>query len=107
MKHFFEASELSSQGKVSGKAYLEFLRTPSMSVGIYVLPAGATDQQAAHQQDEIYYVVRGRARMRIGPEDREVVPGSVIFVEAEMEHRFHTIQEELALLVVFAPAEGS
>jgi hypothetical protein len=31
--------------------------------------------------------------------------GSVIFVEAELEHRFYDIEEELEVLVFFAPAE--
>ena len=63
------------------------------------------DLQQPHQQDEIYYVVRGRARFKAGDEEREVAPGSVIFVAAEVEHRFHDIREELTVLVFFAPPE--
>lgn len=88
-----------------GTLYQEFLRVPSMSAGLYVLAAGATDPQRPHHQDEMYYVVRGRARFRAGDEDREISAGSVLFVPAEVEHRFHDIAEELALLVFFAPAE--
>jgi mannose-6-phosphate isomerase-like protein (cupin superfamily) len=88
-----------------GKAYSEFLRVPSMSVGVYVLAAGAQDTQSPHHEDEMYYVVRGRARFRAGDEDREVSAGSVLFVAAEVEHRFYDIQEELAVLVFFAPPE--
>jgi hypothetical protein len=40
-------------------------------------------------------------------EDREVGPGAVIFVKAGDEHRFHSISEDLTLLVFFAPAEYS
>jgi len=54
----------------------------------------------------MYYVVRGRARFRAGEVDREISAGSVLFVAAEVEHRFHDIQEELAVLVFFAPAES-
>ena len=32
--------------------------------------------------------------------------GSVIFVQAGVEHRFHDITEELLVLVFFAPAES-
>ena len=76
-----------------------------MSAGVYVLPAQGNDPQKPHNQDEVYYVVRGRARMQVGAEDRAVAAGSVIFVEAHLEHRFHEIQEELVVLVFFAPAE--
>ncbi|PYX90546.1 MAG: cupin domain-containing protein [Acidobacteria bacterium] len=76
-----------------------------MSAGVYVLPAQGNDPQKPHNQDEVYYAVRGRARMQVGAEEREVAAGSVIFVEAHLEHRFHEIQEELVVLVFFAPAE--
>jgi quercetin dioxygenase-like cupin family protein len=76
-----------------------------MSAGVYVLAAGAADHQSPHQQDELYYVIRGKSRMRVGSEDRSVAVGSVIFVAAHEEHRFHDIEEELTVLVFFAPAE--
>ena len=76
-----------------------------MSAGVYVLPKGGMDLQKPHREDEMYYVVRGRARMQIGSEHAEVSNGTVIFVEAEAEHRFYDIQEELEVLVFFAPAE--
>jgi mannose-6-phosphate isomerase-like protein (cupin superfamily) len=77
-----------------------------MSAGLYTLPAGSVDPQKPHKEDEMYYVVRGQARMRVGSEDRVISAGSVIFVAAEVEHRFHDIAEELVLLVFFAPAES-
>jgi quercetin dioxygenase-like cupin family protein len=77
-----------------------------MSAGLYVLPAGAIDPQRQHHEDEMYYVVRGKARFRAGEKDQEVSPGSVLFVAAEVEHRFYDISEELAVLVFFAPAES-
>ena len=88
------------------KAYLEFLRVPSMSAGLYVLAAGAEDQQNPHHEDEMYYVVRGRGRFRAGDEHYAVAAGSVLFVAAEVEHKFYEISEELAVLVFFAPAEN-
>jgi mannose-6-phosphate isomerase-like protein (cupin superfamily) len=105
MNHFFDLHDLNRQRAANGKLYLEFLRVPAMSAGVYVLPKGATDPQKPHREDEMYYVVRGRAHMQIGNERSEVRAGSVIFVEAEAEHRFHDVEEELEVLVFFAPAE--
>jgi mannose-6-phosphate isomerase-like protein (cupin superfamily) len=105
MSHSFHIDELSRQRAALGKLYFEFLRVPTVSAGVYVLPKGGTDPQKPHRQDEMYYVVRGRARMQIGAGRVEVRAGSVIFVEAELEHRFYDIQEELEVLVFFAPAE--
>jgi quercetin dioxygenase-like cupin family protein len=102
---FASLPEIAEQRAQSGKSYHEFLRIPAMSAGLYVLTAGGTDHQKPHREDEIYYVVRGRARFKAGFEDREVSAGSVIFVAAEVGHRFYDITEELAVLVFFAPAE--
>ncbi|MGA8620236.1 MAG: cupin domain-containing protein [Candidatus Sulfotelmatobacter sp.] len=103
---FATLPEIEEQRAQSGTPYREFLRVPAMSAGLYVLPAGGTDRQKPHREDEIYYVLRGRARFQAGVEDREISAGSVIFVAAEVGHRFYDIEEELALLVVFAPAES-
>ncbi|MGB6310875.1 MAG: cupin domain-containing protein [Steroidobacteraceae bacterium] len=102
---FFECGGVERERNRLGKDYLEFLRVASMSAGIYVLAAGATDRQSPHGQDELYYVVQGRGRMQAGAHDRAVSAGSLIFVGAQVEHRFHAIEEELTLLVFFAPAE--
>ena len=103
---FFKIEQLEKQRSESGRRYLEFLRVPAMSSGVYVLPAGGQDPQKPHNEDELYYVVRGHARVRVGAEDRDVGPGSVIFVGAKVPHQFHDITEELAVLVFFAPAES-
>ena len=107
MKAWFgNVGELDRQRAASGKLYGEFLRVAALSAGLYVLPAGATDLQRPHHEDEMYYVVRGKARFRAADEDQEISAGSVLFVAAEVEHRFHAITEELAVLVFFAPAES-
>lgn len=106
MKHFHNISEIEADRRQQGKRYLEFLRVPAMSAGLYVLKAGDKDTQNPHREDEIYYVVRGRARMQVDDEDQPVSAGSVIFVEAHKEHRFHDIEEDLEILVLFAPAES-
>jgi mannose-6-phosphate isomerase-like protein (cupin superfamily) len=106
VSEIFAVDELLAKRLQAGRSYLEFLRVPAMSAGVYVLRAGAPDQQQPHHQDEIYYVVRGKAKMRIGEEERSVGAGSVIFVEAGLEHRFFDLEEELVVLVVFAPEEN-
>lgn len=82
-----------------------------MSLGLYSLPAGGADPQQPHTEDEVYYVISGRAQIRVGAagaeEDRAVQPGSIVFVAANVPHRFHSIAEDLTILVFFAPAEGS
>ena len=102
---FYQTAEIDQQRAQSGKLYREFLRAPAMSAGLYALAAGSTDPQRPHHEDEMYYVVRGRGRFKAGEEDREVSAGSVIYVAAEVEHRFYDIEEEIVVLVFFAPSE--
>ena len=106
-KKVYQLASVEAERAAEHKRYLEFLRLPAMSSGLYVLEAGADDQQRPHAEDEIYYVLRGHGRMRVASEDFAVLPGQLIFVPAKVEHRFHSIREQLELLVVFAPAESS
>ena len=101
----FELSRLISERQASNQLYLEFLKVPDLSMGLYVLPVGGEDPQSPHTEDEVYYVVSGRARIIVAGEDRNVQAGSIVYVPKNMEHRFHAIEEELTVLVFFAPAE--
>jgi len=103
----FDLSRLLAEAKAKDQAWLEFLRVPSLSMGIYRLKAGQADQQRPHTEDEVYYVVSGKASFRAGDEMQAVAPGTLIFVERSVVHRFYDISEELTVLVFFAPPEGS
>ncbi len=104
----FDFSDLLAQ---STQRYLEFVRVSSLSVGVYVLDGGAIDPQKPHSEDEVYYVASGRAKMNIDSDGDaksfDVCPGTIIFVPARVHHSFYDITERLAVLVFFAPAEGS
>ena len=103
----YELSQLISQRETSTRLYLEFLKVSDLSMGLYVLPAGGTDPQSPHTEDEVYYVVSGRAQILVAEENRHVQAGSIVYVEKNVAHHFHSIEEELTMLVFFAPAEFS
>ena len=103
----YELAQLISQRSDSNKLYLEFLKVPDLSLGLYVLPAGGTDPQSPHSEDEVYYVVSGQAKLQIADEDHVVQAGSIVYVAKNVEHRFHSIGKELTVIVFFAPAEYS
>ena len=85
----------------------EHLRTDDLSIGTYAIPAGGEDPQEPHTEDEVYVVSSGRAVLT-GPDGEvSVGPGSVVFVAAGEEHRFERVDEDLVLIVIFGPAEGS
>ena len=103
----YELPQLISQREVANKLYLEFLKVPDLSMGLYILPAGGTDLQSPHTEDEVYYVVSGRAQIKVADEDCAVQAGSIVYVAKNVEHRFHTIEQDLTVIVFFAPAEYS
>ena len=95
------ARELEALQK-SDAPYREFLRVPSLSCGVYRLPAGAEDLQAPHDEDEIYFVVSGRGRLRVDGTEQRVGRGSVLYVRATADHSFFEVEEDMTLLVFFA-----
>jgi len=86
-------------GKVQ---YQEFLRVPSLSCGLYHLPAGSQDMQTPHDEDEVYLVLEGKAQMKTGDELQEVKPGTVLYIRASETHSFFEIEEDMTLMVFFA-----
>lgn len=87
--------------------YHEMMRAADMSLGVYRIGKDAEDTQKLHTEDEVYFVLAGRARLTSGGETTEVAAGDVLFVAAREKHHFHDVEADLALLVVFAPAERS
>jgi mannose-6-phosphate isomerase-like protein (cupin superfamily) len=87
--------------------YREHLRVADMSIGTYCIPVGGKDSQQPHSEDEVYVVVRGRARLSTDDGEVPVGPGAVIYVRAGEDHQFVDVTDDLAVVVVFAPAERS
>jgi mannose-6-phosphate isomerase-like protein (cupin superfamily) len=102
----FELEELLEEHKAKGRLYYEFLRVPALSTGIYVLPEESADPQQPHGEDEVYFIASGRGMIQVDGVDRPVRPGSIVYVPATIDHRFHSITEDLQVLVFFAPSEG-
>lgn len=99
-----EVPELDPQPRdADGHGYIDFLASDKLSVGLSVWPAGSTDRQRPHAEDEVYYVISGRGLISVAGDDRAVKAGSLVFVAAGVEHRFHDIAEDLRVLVFWAP----
>ncbi len=100
----FEVPELDPQPRdADGHAYVDFFASDRLSVGLAIWPHGGVDRQRPHDEDEVYYVIEGRGAISVGGAERRVGPGSLVFVAAGVEHRFHDIEEDLRILVFWAP----
>ena len=65
------------------------------------VPPGETLIGHVDPMEEIYIIQTGRGRMRVGEEEREVVPGDAIHIPVGHFHELtNTGGEELTLLVV-------
>jgi len=107
MKVISGAGRFTPPGGSDANHWVEQLSVADLSVGTYSIPAGGVDDQVPHTEDEIYVVTAGRAVLQAGGDRAPVGPGSVVYVAAGEEHRFTGVTEDLAAIVVFAPAEGS
>lgn len=102
----FDLNAILAAHEENGRLYYEFIRVPALSVGLYRLPAGRKDPQQPHNEDEVYYIINGRGMIHVAGEDRPVMAGTTVYVAAQDTHYFHTITEDLTILVFFAPAES-
>lgn len=98
----FDIRKIQTTLSGAGPEYREFLRAPSLSCGVYHLPRGCRDMQTPHDEDEVYFVLSGRARLKVADEEQRVEPGTVLYVRATEVHSFFEIEEDMTLLVFFA-----
>jgi mannose-6-phosphate isomerase-like protein (cupin superfamily) len=75
-----------------------------MKVGLYA-PRGVDDQEP-HRQDELYIIVSGTGVFSNKGERRPFKAQDVIFVEAEVEHRFESFSDDFATWVIFWGPQG-
>jgi len=101
----FQLADLRKQREPSGRPYVQFLNLSSMRMGVYALAAGAEDKQMPHQEDEVYYVTKGKATLRVEDQELAAVPGALLFVAARAAHKFVSITEDLEVVVFFSTAK--
>ena len=100
-------NHLNQLKELESTSYYEFLKVSSMSVGLYKLNKGEKDKQKPHTEDEIYLIIEGKASFQNGDAIADISKGDILFVEANKEHRFYDVTEDLTTLVFFSPAEHS
>ena len=97
----FQLPELLAKITGGQVRFQEILRTPSLSCSIYHIPAGSREMQNAHEEDELYLVLAGRARLRIEDVEHVVAEGTLMYVQNACDHAFFDIEEDLTVLAFF------
>ncbi len=102
----FDIDDIRDVRAEHGRPWQEFIRVPDLYTGLYEIPAGGNDEQAPHDADEVYYVLKGEAVFLVEDHRIDFQPGSILFVAKRKTHRFVDITEDLSVLVFFAtPSE--
>ncbi|MGI9335458.1 MAG: cupin domain-containing protein [Gammaproteobacteria bacterium] len=81
------------------RRFIKLFEHGSLEVEMYA-PRG-TDPQKPHDRDEIYVVATGSGVFVRGDERQPVEPGEVLFVAAQVEHRFVDFSDDFCTWVFF------
>jgi len=91
--------------KIRGKSsnrFQAFVRSEKLSMGIQLLKKGEDYGEPHHHNDEVYFILKGHARLHIGGKDFKASPGMAFFVPRKIIHRFYDVKNELVFLFIFA-----
>ncbi len=87
-----------------GEPFTDGLRQGTMSVEVFA--PRTKDYQQPHEQDELYFVVRGRATFIHEGERMLAANGDAIFVAAGETHYFEDMSDDFVTWVVFWGPKG-
>jgi len=83
------------------------LGVTAFGVNALVLAPGVTSRPHFHEeQDELYFIHRGRARFDVARESFELGPGGVVHVEATTPRRITSVGEEDLVMLVVGAKDG-
>lgn len=83
---------------------VEALKHGTMSLILYT-PEGK-DYQTPHDQDELYFIVKGSGNLNIEGVPHLFSEGDALFVPAGKKHRFENFEKGLTMWAVFWGAKG-
>ena len=101
MKVEFDINEYVNKIAKSGSYYHTFINKDSLASGVLRLEPGGKDTQIPHENDEIYYIIRGDGFLNIAGKDYPISEARAYFVGKNIEHRFHGNKKELVVLYFF------
>lgn len=74
-------------------------------VGESIIEQGSSSNPHLHDDaEEVFYVISGTGRVKVGEEEEDIAPGSCIFIPPKTLHQLlNTGHEELKVLAVTSP----
>ena len=76
----------------------------SMAVGLTILPPRGRSDDHEHVEGEMFYVVSGKGRIKVGEETAEVTPGTAVWGPPGINHQLvNNSNAALKILWVLSP----
>ncbi len=104
MKFHIPLSESQSKLSQSSAEFINLFQHGSLAVELY--QPDQIDKQKPHTRDEVYVVVAGQGTFFYDGIRKEFKTGDVIFVPAQIEHRFEKFSDDFMTWVFFYGPEG-
>jgi quercetin dioxygenase-like cupin family protein len=84
----------------------ELFRGDHLLVGLNCFEPGQSQKIHTHAgADKFYFVISGKARMRVGDDSRDADAGTVVWAPAEVPHGVEAALERTVMLVAIGPAK--
>ncbi|SRR5579875_317828 len=102
LKTTFDTNKYLKKISKSNSYFYTFLDRDNMAAGILMLRPGEEDTQDPHENDEVYYVVRGDGFLNVEGIDHPIQPAMSYFVEKDLKHHFHGNTKDLVVVYFFS-----
>jgi mannose-6-phosphate isomerase-like protein (cupin superfamily) len=98
----FTLHQVESERQKGENVWNSFLKRKSMTFGLYMLPKTLHgDSALVHRWDEVNLVTNGAGKFQVGEEIMDINPGDIIYVKKGNPHFFHSLQQDLDILIFF------
>ncbi|MCU4926720.1 cupin domain-containing protein [Halobacteria archaeon AArc-dxtr1] len=74
----------------------------TVEVGTY--PADSAAPKNPHNEEELYYILSGVGKLRVGDDTHNIEAGDLVYVEPQLEHDFFEISEDITVLIILGPS---
>jgi quercetin dioxygenase-like cupin family protein len=69
------------------------IKGETMEIGLFSYPAGTQAKPHAHPNEQGMVILKGRAKLRIGTDEREMGPGEAALMPANVEHQLQVLED--------------
>lgn len=101
MKIVFDTNQYVKNLENCDAYFHTFINRESLAAGVLRLGPGEEDMQEPHENDEVYYVIRGDGYLNVNGKDYDISDGQSYFVAKKIPHKFHGNTKDLVVLYFF------